>query len=100
MKLGIRRYRYSWFVIFCLAAMLAVVVCNIWLLRCGRCVASDVLLVPPVGWAIIAANLVAGVILLILKKRRNVLPNGYLCCNCHSALRENWPYCPACGSSR
>lgn len=100
MKLAFSKHKLSWFVVFLLAAILAIVACNAWLLCCGRCVISDFLRVPPIGWAIIAANLVAVSILFFLKKRTRSTSNHHLCSSCHSSLRDQWPYCPTCGSTR
>jgi hypothetical protein len=99
-KLAFRKYQYSWFVVFCLAAILAIVACNVWLLCCGRCVINDFLRIPPIGWVIITANLAAGIVLIVLRNRKTSHPDVNCCSSCHTALRDNWPFCPACGSAR
>lgn len=100
MKIEFRKYKYSWFVIFCSAAILAIVVCNIWLLCCGRCVINDYLHIPPIGWGLVVANLVAGFILFFVKRRNNTKPDENFCSGCQIDLRDNWAYCPNCGGER
>ena len=100
MRLAFIKYKYSWFACFCLAAILAIVACNAWLLCCGRCVINDFLRIPPIGWVVIAANLAAGIVLFLLRSRKKTTTDANCCNSCHSALRDNWPYCPACGSAR
>ncbi len=90
------KYRISWFVGFCLAGILAIVVCNVCLLYFGHCVVSDFLRIPPVGWFIIAANLVAGAVLAMIRQRGGQRPGNH-CSGCDVELREGWVYCPNCG---
>jgi hypothetical protein len=97
MKIQFRKYKYSWFLVFCSLGVLAIIACNISLLCIGGCVVSDFLRIPPMGWLIIAANLVAGMILLGVKRRNAKRTNGDTCSSCHIMLRENWIYCPNCG---
>ncbi|NIQ11595.1 MAG: hypothetical protein GWO23_18935 [Gammaproteobacteria bacterium] len=97
MKIAFRKHKYSWFVVFCSLGIFAIVACNIYLLCCGRCVVSDFLRIPPMGWFIIAANLVAGLILVAVKRRGDKQKSDDVCSVCHIALRDNWVYCPNCG---
>lgn len=100
MKIAFRKYKYSWFVVFCLTAILVILACNVWLLCCGRCVINDYLHIPPIGWLLIGANLVAGTILLLVKRLNHPKPDGNFCCGCRIGLRDSWAYCPNCGSER
>jgi Mn2+/Fe2+ NRAMP family transporter len=98
--LAFRKFRYSWFVVFCLAAILVIVACNIWQLCCGRCVLNDFLRVPPIGWVLIIANLVAGMVLILVKRRSRRNSAADMCGSCHASLRDTWVYCPNCGIER
>jgi hypothetical protein len=97
MKIAFKKYKYSWFFLFCLAAVLAIVACNVWLICCGRCVVNDYLMIPPIGWALISANLLAGAILYVVKRRMNTKTDVNSCGSCHVGLLNNWTYCPNCG---
>lgn len=97
-KAAFKAYRYSWFVVFCLAAILAIVLCNLWLLCCGHCVVGDFLRIPAIGWVVIAANLAAGLVLLAVKRRGGRTPDGHTCGVCHAVRRDIWVYCPNCGN--
>lgn len=98
MKVEVRKRRYSWFVVFCLTTILAIVAGNIWLLCCGRCVLNDYLRIPQIGWLLIFANLAAGLVLLVIKRRRQARPDEPCCMRCRISLRDTWVYCPNCGS--
>ena len=100
MKIAFRKYKYSWFVVFCIAAILAIVACNVWLLCCGRCVINDYLHVPPIGWLLIGSNLVAGLVFFAIKNRKDTKLDDSLCPSCHARLRELWAYCPNCGDEQ
>jgi hypothetical protein len=63
-------------------------------------VINDFLRIPPIGWVIIAANLAAGIVLFILRRCKKAHPEADRCSSCHSSLRDNWSYCPACGIPR
>lgn len=93
----LRKYRISWFVGFCLAGIIAIVVCNLCLLYFGHCVVDDFLQIPPIGWFMIAANLVAGAVLAMLRQDRRQRHETNHCPGCKVALREAWTYCPNCG---
>lgn len=97
-KTASKAFMHSWFAVFCLAAILAIVACNVWLLCCGRCVPSDFLRIPAIGWAIILANLAAGLVLLAVKRRGGKPPGCSACGVCNTALRDPWVYCPSCGN--
>lgn len=98
MKMAFTKPGYPWFVICCLAGMLVIVACNVWLLCCGHCVLYDYLNIPVMGWTVIAANLVAGLVLVAVRRRRKAIP-GTLCCrHCQAGMRQAWKYCPNCGS--
>jgi hypothetical protein len=97
-KISFKEIRVSWFVVFCLAAILAILACNTWLLCCGHCVLSDFLRIPTIGWAIILANLAAGVVLFAVKRRSDKKTERCFCCACQTSLRDSWVYCPICGS--
>ncbi|MDT8444973.1 MAG: hypothetical protein RQ722_11805 [Desulfuromonadales bacterium] len=100
MKIEFRKYKYSWFMVFCSAAILAIVAGNIWLLCCGHCVITDYLHIPPIGWALVIANLVAGIVLFLVKRRNNIRPDKDFCGSCRTGLRDTWVYCPNCGDER
>jgi hypothetical protein len=89
---------YSSFVVFCLVAIGAIVVCNLWSLYWGHCVLSDFLRIPPMGWGVIAANLIAALVYFMIK-RHNVMKNDSVhCVSCRSELLNSWVYCPNCGN--
>ncbi|MGD9019583.1 MAG: hypothetical protein PVF84_04990 [Desulfuromonadales bacterium] len=98
MKKILSQYRLSWFVSFCLAGILAIVVCNISLLYFGHCVVNDFLAIPPIGWFIIGANLVAAAVLALIKQGTGHRSETNLCANCNVGLRDAWVYCPNCGT--
>ena len=100
MRIEFRKYKCSWFLAFSLAAILAIVACNIWVLCCGRCVLNDYLRIPTIGWMLIVANLVAGLIFFAVKRRNGTKSGGGACCDCHIVLRDTWVYCPNCGGER
>ena len=100
MKAAFRKFDRSWFVIFCLTAILAILVCNLWSLLHGHCVVNDFLRIPPVGWMLILANIIAGLVLYIVKHRKEAKPDGDFCVICHTGLRDLWSYCPNCGGER
>ena len=93
------KYRLSWFVSFCLAGILAIVACNLCLLYFGHCVVNDFLQIPPIGWFIIAANLVAGVVLAMIRQAGGKRSGNNQCPSCHVGLRDAWVYCPNCGEA-
>lgn len=100
MKSAIREYKYSWFVVFCVAAIVAILACNLWLLCWGHCVINDFLRIPPIGLALIVANLLAGLIFVVIKRRNKTKLSGSLCSSCHSSLRDTWLFCPNCGEEQ
>jgi predicted RNA-binding Zn-ribbon protein involved in translation (DUF1610 family) len=97
MKNVLPKYRISWFVGFCLAGILAIVVCNLCLLYFGHCVVGDFLNIPPIGWFVIAANLVAGAALALIKQGGRQRSAANHCPTCNVGLRDVWVYCPNCG---
>jgi hypothetical protein len=90
----------SWFVVFCIAVLLVIIVCNVWSLVNGHCTVGDFLCVPPIGWVLIVANILAGMILYIIKHRKRTESGENFCSACHIDLRDMWTYCPNCGSKR
>ena len=100
MKISFRKYKYSWFIVSCLAAIVAILACNLWSLYWGHCAINDFLRIPPMGWVLIGANLVAGVIFFAIKNRKHTKHVGFLCTSCHVGLRETWTYCPNCGNEQ
>jgi hypothetical protein len=100
MKIRFRKHKCSWFLAFSLAAILAIVACNVWLFCCGRCSLNDYLQIPTIGWMLISANLVAGLVLFVVKRRNQTKPGGDFCCDCCIVLRGTWVYCPNCGGER
>ena len=97
MKKAFGKYRISWFVSLCLAGILAIIACNLCLLYFGHCVVSDFLQIPPIGWFLIAANLVAGMALAMIKQGDGQSTGTNHCHNCNVGLRNTWVYCPNCG---
>lgn len=93
----LKKYCSSWFVLFCLAAIAAILVCNLWSLFVGACVIHDYLRIPAIGWVLILTNVIAGLVLYLVKHRNKSKPQGSYCAVCHVNLRENWEYCPNCG---
>jgi len=100
MKKLLQNCKYSWFLIFCLAIILVIVACNFWLLCFDRYVLSDYLKIPVIGWLLIIANLVAGLILFSVKRRNDTSFGGLFCRGCQAVLRDTWVYCPNCGGDR
>jgi len=98
--MAFRKYHLSWFVVFCLAAILVILACNAWQICCGRCVLSDFLHIPPIGWALIIANLVAGLVFSTVKCRDSKNTATDRCSACDTTLRDTWIYCPNCGEGR
>jgi hypothetical protein len=92
-----QKYRFSGFVMLCLAGIAVIVVCNAYLLCCGRCAVADFYRVPPIGWLLILANLVAGIILYTVKRRRVRPTDADACLFCQINLHDSWLYCPRCG---
>lgn len=97
MKTLFRKYKSSWFVVCCLLAIVAIMACNLWSLYWGHCAINDFLRIPPIGWLLIATNLVAGLVLFTVKNRKHTRQDESLCTACHTRLRELWVYCPNCG---
>ena len=97
MNILFNKYKGSWFVVGCLVAIVAIIACNLWLLCWGHCVINDFLRIHPIGWLLIGANLVAGLVFFVIKNRKNTKHDESLCAACHTRLRELWVYCPKCG---
>jgi hypothetical protein len=100
MKISFRKHKCSWFLVFSLAAILAIVACNVWLFCCGRCSLNDYLQIPTIGWILIAANLIAGLILFAVQRRNSKKSCEDFCYECRICLRDTWLYCPNCGGVR
>jgi hypothetical protein len=100
MRILFRKYKYSWFIICCIAAIMAILACNLWSLYWGHCVINDFLRVPLIGWALIGANLVAGIVFFSVKCRKHTKHEGSFCALCHVGLRDAWVYCPNCGNEQ
>ena len=97
MKAFFRKYSSSWFVFGSLAAIAAIIGCNLWYLLNGHCAVHDFLRIPAIGWVLIAANVVAALILYFVKHRNRKNVDGHCCAKCQTDLREAWEYCPNCG---
>lgn len=79
------------------ATLLAVFGYNAWSLCCGRCTAATFGTLGPFGLALLALNLLAAAVLVILKlRRRNALAHQR--CTCGLNLSAGWVYCPGCGT--
>lgn len=100
MKRGPVTSQSSWFIVFCLVAIAAIVVCNLWSLYWGHCVVADFLRVPLIGWGLIGANLVAGLVFIVIKRRHHMKHIVGVCSSCDASLRETWAYCPNCGEQQ
>ena len=100
MKMSFVTQKYSWFIVCCLAAIVLIVACNLWSLYWGHCVINDFLRIPPMGWALIGANLVAGVAFFTIKNCKHTKHVGFFCSSCHVGLRDVWVYCPNCGNEQ
>lgn len=92
------KHSNSWFVFFCLAAIAAILACNLWSLWVGQCAIHDFLRIPLIGWVLILANVIAGMILYFVKHRNRLKFDGSFCPECRTNLRDQWGYCPNCGS--
>jgi len=97
MKAFIEKYKRSWFVITCFAAIAGILLCNLWALFVGNCVIHDFLRIPMIGWALIMTNVIAGLILYFVKHRNKPRVQELSCSSCLVDLRETWVYCPNCG---
>jgi hypothetical protein len=91
---------YSWFIIFCLLAIVAIVACNLWSLYWGHCAISDFLEIPPIGWLLIGANFLAALVFFSIKRYYQKKCDEFLCSSCAACLREAWLYCPNCGDQQ
>jgi hypothetical protein len=91
------KYKRSWFVITCLAAIAGIILCNLWSLSVGNCAIHDFLKIPTIGWILIFANVAAGMALYFVKNRNKKQTDGPYCSACHTDLRDAWDYCPNCG---
>jgi hypothetical protein len=100
MKIRFRKHKCSWFFVFLLASILAIVACNAWQFCCGGCSLSDYLRIPTIGWVLIAANLFAGLILFGVRRVNCKKLGEDFCCECRIHLRDTWLYCPNCGGER
>ena len=100
MKISFQKGSNSWFIVCCLVAIAAIVACNLWYLYWGHCVINDFLRIPPIGWVLIGANLVAALFFFSIKNRNRTKHDDSLCVSCHTRLRELWVYCPNCGNEQ
>jgi hypothetical protein len=98
MKKVFMKRQGSWFVYFCLAVIVAILACNLWSLMVGNCVVYDFLRIPPMGWVMIAANIIAGMSLYFVKHRNKSVSDESCCPACCTDLRQTWDYCPNCGN--
>ena len=97
MKNLFRKFKYSPFIVFCLVAIASIVACNLWSLYWGHCVLNDFLRIPLMGWGVIAANLVAALVYILIKRHNNMKHDDIHCISCRSGLQSSWVYCPNCG---
>ena len=100
MKLSLRKNKSSSFIVFCLAAIVAIVACNLWSLYWGHCVLNDFLRIPLIGWGLIGANLVAALIFFAIKRRHKTKNDVPFCASCRTDLQDTWLYCPSCGDGQ
>lgn len=82
-----------------LAGLAAVVGYNIWAYCCGRCAAAHFLQLNGVTWLLMAGNLVALTILVMLKLRHRWAETERICV-CGQPDEAEWIYCPNCGRKR
>ncbi|TYO98254.1 hypothetical protein EDC39_10749 [Geothermobacter ehrlichii] len=85
-----------WLGFWLLAAALSVLAYNTWSVCCGACSYQDLITPGPAGWILLAANLVAGLVLVILVRVNHVkfLEES---CRCGQRLQKRWSFCPRCG---
>ena len=76
MKITFKKYEFPWFVVFCLTAIAAIIACNLWALFHGYSVVNDFLRIPPIGWMLILLNVLAGLILYVVKHRKETKRGG------------------------
>ncbi len=100
MKSLFGKYTYSPFIVFSLAAIASIVVCNLWSLYWGHCVLNDFLRIPLIGWGLIGANLVAALAYFLIKGHNKTKNEETHCASCHSGLQDSWLYCPSCGDQQ
>lgn len=79
--------------------VVAVIAYNVWAYCCGRCALIHFMQINGVIWLLVAGNLVAGLILVMLKlgKHRDIEP---LQCSCGNIVDDKWLFCPECGRKR
>ena len=72
---------------------------NLWSYLCGYCTMSSLMSFSPPAILLIAINLVAAAVLLMVRSRNKKLLQAQLC-GCGTGLRTVWDYCPNCGQQR
>ncbi len=82
-----------------LAVFVAVLGYNLWSYCCGRCSAQTFVTLGPFGLGLLGVALVAGLLLAVLKVRRQGRM-AQLRCRCGTWLVPEWLFCPDCGASR
>ncbi len=100
MNLLFLKYKNSWFIVFCLTAVVAIVACNLWLLYWGHCVFDDFFKIPTIGWGLICANFIAALIFSMVRRRNKKKVHVSSCSTCEARLRDSWIYCPNCGDGQ
>ncbi len=78
---------------------LSVIGYNLWSYSCGYCTLASLLRLSTPAILLITCNLLAGVMLLVIR-RRNRQQELRSHCACGEILRSSWQFCPNCGHSR
>lgn len=100
MKAYLFRHKFSWFAICATLTVVVVLACNLWTLCCGQCVIEVFMRISIVGWLLIGANLAALAALVGVRRHRVTSREEGCCRSCGVVLRDDWHFCPDCGSVR
>ena len=76
--------------------LLAVLCYNTWSYCCGNCTLANFLDPGPFGLLLLALDLVAALVLLVLRRRAG---EGERCTRCGTPCSTNWAFCSACGTA-
>jgi hypothetical protein len=87
------------FALYAVILLTVIVGYNYWSYRCGFCTLSSLLSFSGPALVLIAGNLLAIAILLIIRRRQRQAVRLRFC-RCGESLRNNWTFCPACGELR
>jgi hypothetical protein len=78
--------------------VLSVFCYNYWSYCCGRCTARTFLVLGPFGLTLLGLDVLAAMVLVVLKIRRRLRP-AEIRCRCGTTFDPEWAFCPDCGES-